>query len=283
MRHPSRPRSAFTLIELLVVIAIIAILIALLVPAVQKVRESAARAQSTNNLKQIGLAAHAFHDTQKWLPYNGIGQNWANKNNIAANTNTGSWAFMILPYIEQSALFNIANGSGQNAYKTGIPVYLCPLRGRTPFATSSVFGSYTDYGINSYINNPGDTCTSCNSNRTRTTNKRMTLLGIPDGTSNVVFAGHIAYYPNEYFNTSGNTWKESIFRGGYGGTARTDHDCFQRDRNGMPRNCWGSPMAQGALFVMCDGSVRLFPYTVNSGNLVRFMRPNDGNPVTIPD
>src|SRR5476651_2674745 len=65
-------RQGFTLIELLVVIAIIAILIALLVPAVQKVREAAARTQSTNNLKQIGLSAHSFHDGNKRLPYNGV-------------------------------------------------------------------------------------------------------------------------------------------------------------------------------------------------------------------
>src|ERR1044071_1215994 len=67
-----RRATGFTLIELLVVIAIIAILIALLVPAVQKVREAAARTQSTNNLKQIGLSMQSFHDTNKRIPYNGI-------------------------------------------------------------------------------------------------------------------------------------------------------------------------------------------------------------------
>ena len=115
-----RKRVGFTLIELLVVIAIIAILIALLVPAVQKVREAAARTQSTNNLKQIGLACQSFHDANKRLPYNGLFANATvgGTQYIAAatagNPASGSWAFQILPYIDQGALFNINGGTSPN-------------------------------------------------------------------------------------------------------------------------------------------------------------------------
>src|SRR5712692_7823475 len=96
----------FTLIELLVVIAIIAILIALLVPAVQKVREAAARTQSINNLKNIGLAFHGYHDALKRLPYNGNGA-FA----TTANADSGSAFYMILPYIDQMPLYSLSTAS----------------------------------------------------------------------------------------------------------------------------------------------------------------------------
>src|SRR4051812_38956990 len=88
----NRSRAAFTLIELLVVIAIIAILIALLVPAVQKVREAAARTQCANNLKQIGLAVHSFHDNHKYIPYTRL-------------DTQETWAVLILPYLEKQDLY----------------------------------------------------------------------------------------------------------------------------------------------------------------------------------
>src|ERR1044072_6776862 len=104
-------QAAFTLIELLVVIAIIAILIALLVPAVQKVREAAARTQCINNLKQMGIGAQSYHDTYFKMPDAG--------NNT---TNYQPWCgqFQILPYVEQDNLFkseiaaNIAGNTTAN-------------------------------------------------------------------------------------------------------------------------------------------------------------------------
>jgi prepilin-type N-terminal cleavage/methylation domain-containing protein/prepilin-type processing-associated H-X9-DG protein len=139
MRHTTRVRRAFTLIELLVVIAIIAILIALLLPAVQQAREAARRSTCKNNLKQIGLALHNYHDTYKTFPPGYI----FDVRDAAAGTccrESWGWTAMILPHIDQKPLFEqlgvskqgldqgIATGGTayQQLLQTPLDVFRCP-------------------------------------------------------------------------------------------------------------------------------------------------------------
>jgi prepilin-type N-terminal cleavage/methylation domain-containing protein/prepilin-type processing-associated H-X9-DG protein len=170
-----RPRPGFTLIELLVVIAIIAILIGLLLPAVQKVREAAARSKCTNNLKQIAVAVHSFHDANNRLPYN----HDPNVYGYDDNGRSWSWLALILPYIEQGPLYNAAGSNGslatagavgaglpagtppapattfaqhQTTHSTKIATYLCPSDpGGGTVSTNRANGSTTaGCGITNY-------------------------------------------------------------------------------------------------------------------------------------
>ncbi len=142
LRRVTHKRSAFTLIELLVVIAIIATLVAILLPAVQQAREAARRSTCKNNLKQLALAMHNYHDVNNTLPLFGIDRD---------SGDTFSWYARILPYIEQSALYDTLNFSARpnscdaqslpnRPFRTAlIPTMMCP-------SENSVVGEQNDTG-----------------------------------------------------------------------------------------------------------------------------------------
>jgi len=205
---PSRRRLAFTLIELLVVIAIIAVLIGLLLPAVQKVRAAAARMASSNNIKQIMLANHSFHDANGILPP--LSAVAVNPPVSGAGTQPVSGYFWILPYIEQSAVYELGltNGgawpgpagantqanraAGLSAGAKKIKTYLSPRDPSSPpdTWTESNGGTWahSSYGMNHAVyGTPNDPIAGVDViSKVTKGNARFTLTALTDGTSNTV-------------------------------------------------------------------------------------------------
>jgi prepilin-type N-terminal cleavage/methylation domain-containing protein/prepilin-type processing-associated H-X9-DG protein len=194
-----RRRNAFTLIELLVVIAIIAILIGLLLPAVQKIREAAARSKCQNNLKQIGLACHGYHDTHKGLPPGYVAT--ANYPDTAPGW---GWGAFLLPQLEQDALYRQIDfsrpvPSSPTAIQTMVQVFLCPSDNPPPAAFPLTDGLQTlvcTAAPSSYAATVGSDASEVEDetgNGIFYRNSSTKLADITDGTSQTVMIGDRAW------------------------------------------------------------------------------------------
>lgn len=219
LREPSR-RNGFTLIELLVVIAIIAILIALLVPAVQRVRDAAARSQCQNNLKQIGLAFQNFESARRFFPPGGV-TTAQPRLGITVASNHGCFVFL-LPYLEQDNLFklyqfnlNWNNAANSKVVGTPLSVFQCPAT-PDPERTDTSNGltvAVGDYGPDNAINTAnlaplGLVPNVSNSNGILEVNFLCRVADIIDGTSNTLMVAEDAGRPKLYragFQVAGTT------------------------------------------------------------------------------
>jgi prepilin-type N-terminal cleavage/methylation domain-containing protein/prepilin-type processing-associated H-X9-DG protein len=290
-----RHRHGFTLIELLVVIAIIAILIGLLLPAVQKVREAANRAKCQNNLKQIGLAVHTYHDARGSLPPSRIAARW------------GTWAALILPYIEQTAQAQLwdhrLNYYGQvpAAYQTQVRIYYCPAR-REPNTlsvnntngdinqqgtNSPTPGAVSDYAASAGVTPPSNwngpdsngvfVIADAPADRSQF-RSRTKFASVIDGLSHTIMIGEKHVRVEDFgIRTQGDgsvyngDWAISWSRLGNRAIARSPDDPYNVN--------FGSYHTGVCQFAFCDGSVRAVTNTLSVGILGLLANREDGEPI----
>jgi prepilin-type N-terminal cleavage/methylation domain-containing protein len=279
LSRPHRPNVGFTLVELLVVIAIIGVLVALLLPAVQAAREAARRTQCTNNLKQIAIALHNYHDTHRTFPPGGW--NEANRGNrLAFNA-------FILPFMEQQAVYDEFNfehnhytGPNLNPGLRMIPAYFCPSCRivRSAFNSEWVGGeaTYTTHyyavmgpkGVNPISGNrypevdPTATHGGYALSGVLHRNSSTNMGHVIDGTSNTIMVGEISWEAANCFR---------IWPRGINGTASGSAKNVEFGINVMPYNgsnnfndvSFGSQHPGGANFAVTDGSVRFISETVD--------------------
>jgi prepilin-type N-terminal cleavage/methylation domain-containing protein/prepilin-type processing-associated H-X9-DG protein len=294
-----RRRSGFTLIELLVVIAIIAILIGLLLPAVQKVREAAARMKCSNNLKQLALAAHSYHDAVGFLPPGSSGPMNGNNSFPApfADPYYGgslpwghfSWAAVILPYVEQDnlyrqidftqpayafAIYEDLGGGGAptnrgpagaaanaNAANSMPKLFVCPSAQRG--STDGGATQQKDYAINGGTNVCCPERTAANMNGIAWVNSRVRLTDVADGTSNTfLFLEKANYFDQSWLpDTYGSNHFLFVHHPSQGYVQSTS----------LPNNdAWNNRNAQGphtggVMAVMADGHVIYVKNSIDAG------------------
>ncbi len=289
-----RKRQGFTLIELLVVIAIIAILIGLLLPAVQKVREAAARTQCQNNLKQIGVGMHNYHNVYKKLP-----QGWA-VSPINAPSPGWGWGSIILPFIEQENLYNLLGvdptgntampaAAANVALTTSLSVYLCPS---DPAGQQQVNNALNSYGFSNYVCNrevlgPNSSTQPANLavQNIRDGSSNTLLIGERNGTNNIaaVWPGH-APQTTASFEGRPGSGINVLNPGGPTGTGNAQ------------RLEYSSMHSGGVNVLFADGSIHFmpnstpadpsdvwtnFPANFSNFTLQNLTHPNDGYPVYV--
>ena len=304
-------RSAFTLIELLVVIAIIAILIGLLLPAVQKVREAAARMQCTNNLKQLGIAIHSYHDANGQFPINYTPNTNDGAWNAAfgANAPKTSWFVKILPYIEQG---NQANALTAGGAAQAVKTFLCPSRRSTNVGARTDYGTVHSAAWDANHHGPNIPGVSNGSGApgwytiiTGYTGDgtwqvvNMTGVTNADGLSNSGLVCHRGVKPAEYNNGPGNNdwnYNNTDNSGNVKNDVWTNKCSFkiQPDSNtaleppAASGTQWGSDYSQGGSHpsgcptLNGDGSVRIISYNIDLTTETYYWNYNSGGIINLP-